>query len=246
MSGEPATRVDVHRALSSRAGAPPAEQRAADAAALLREADAVLLDYNGTLSLDEDLLEACYAEALVRLGLPALGAGEYDGLIGLSERDIAGVLLRARGRGPEQSDALLTELAVAYAEGFRRESRIPGSHRAVVEELHARAIPLAVVTGTLEAMVVPVLQAEGLLPLLDAVVTIDDVGAGKPDPEGFLLALARLGVQPSRRVVVCEDSDAGVQAAESAGLSAIVVGDGRVSTPAEGRVDSLAAVLTHL
>ena len=50
-----------------------------------------------------------------------------------------------------------------------------------------------------------------------AVVTGDDVLRGKPDPEVFLLAAAKLGVDPSR-CVVFEDAEAGVAAAKAGGM----------------------------
>jgi beta-phosphoglucomutase len=61
--------------------------------------------------------------------------------------------------------------------------------------------------------------------LMSAVVTAEDVAAGKPDPEVFLVAAARLGVPPNRCVVV-EDAAAGVEAARRAGMACIGLGGG--------------------
>ena len=58
------------------------------------------------------------------------------------------------------------------------------------------------------------LAAAGIRPAL--LVTIDDVRAGKPDPEGYLLAARKLGVDP-RRCLVVEDAEAGVRAGRAAG-----------------------------
>jgi sugar-phosphatase len=59
------------------------------------------------------------------------------------------------------------------------------------------------------------------LPIPPVFVTAEDVRRGKPDPEGYLLAAARLGVEPSKCVVV-EDSPPGVAAGNAAGM--VVVG----------------------
>ncbi|MFY9931685.1 MAG: HAD family hydrolase, partial [Streptosporangiaceae bacterium] len=49
-------------------------------------------------------------------------------------------------------------------------------------------------------------------------VTAEDVRAGKPDPESYLLAARQLGVDPGRCLVV-EDSVAGVTAGQAAGAT---------------------------
>ncbi len=74
----------------------------------------------------------------------------------------------------------------------------------------------------------PRLNVEAVLAVVDfggafgAVVTAEDVTAGKPDPDVFLTAAARLGVPPARCIVV-EDAAAGIEAARRAGMRAVGV-----------------------
>jgi beta-phosphoglucomutase len=68
-------------------------------------------------------------------------------------------------------------------------------------------------------------HALGMAEWFGAVVSAEDVRHGKPDPEVFLVAAARLGVPPARCVVV-EDAAAGIEAARRAGMASIGVGDG--------------------
>ncbi|MFW2514475.1 HAD-IA family hydrolase [Demequina sp. SO4-13] len=74
----------------------------------------------------------------------------------------------------------------------------------------------------------------------------DDVDRGKPDPEGYASAAARLAVDP-RECVVFEDTDAGIQAGQAAGCAVVVVGGNR-SPATEGlpRVDDMTQVGVRL
>jgi HAD superfamily hydrolase (TIGR01509 family) len=67
-----------------------------------------------------------------------------------------------------------------------------------------------------------VLEVIGLRACFQAIVSAEDVTAGKPDPQVFLTAASRLGVPPSQCVVV-EDAAAGVEAARRAGMRNIGV-----------------------
>ena len=65
-----------------------------------------------------------------------------------------------------------------------------------------------------------VLGKLGIRHLFGAVVTGKDVSKGKPDPEVFLNAAARLGVQPEHCAVI-EDAPAGIAAANAGGMFSI-------------------------
>jgi beta-phosphoglucomutase len=77
---------------------------------------------------------------------------------------------------------------------------------------------------------------------LDAVVSADDVGRGKPDPAIFLAAADRLGL-PAARCVVVEDAPAGLEAARRAGMRSIgVLSDHHPRLVADLVVPSLEAI----
>lgn len=85
------------------------------------------------------------------------------------------------------------------------------------------------------------LAAAGI-PVPPFVVTAEDVVRGKPDPEGYRMAIARLGVAPGR-VAVLEDSASGIQAALGAGAGVVIgVGEGALETGATLVVRDLAAL----
>ena len=65
-------------------------------------------------------------------------------------------------------------------------------------------------------------RTSGLLEYFDFVLTADDFRRVKPDPEPYLLAVARSGIDPGACMAI-EDSERGLQSATSAGISCIVV-----------------------
>ena len=66
------------------------------------------------------------------------------------------------------------------------------------------------------------LQVLDLSDLFDEVVTADDVKVGKPDPEVFLLAAERIGVDPTK-CVAFEDAAPGIVSAQQAGMQVVAV-----------------------
>lgn len=83
-----------------------------------------------------------------------------------------------------------------------------------------------------------VLTVLGLGERFNTSVAAEDVRIGKPEPEVFLTAAARLDVAPARCVVV-EDAVAGIEAARRAGMRSIGVGPAHFA-PADVVVGSLA------
>jgi HAD superfamily hydrolase (TIGR01509 family) len=99
--------------------------------------------------------------------------------------------------------------------------------RAVLEvlehiDLQYGRIPLAVVSGSTRESVSASLRSLHLLDKFDTLVCAGDYEKGKPDPEAFLIAAARLNVKPES-CLVFEDGDLGIAAAKAAGMAAVKV-----------------------
>lgn len=80
-------------------------------------------------------------------------------------------------------------------------------------------VPMAVASGGQGVLVRATLQSIDLIDLFDQIVTVEAVAHGKPAPDLFLLAAARLGAKPDE-CLVFEDSDEGLEAARRAGMAA--------------------------
>jgi HAD superfamily hydrolase (TIGR01509 family) len=115
----------------------------------------------------------------------------------------------------------------------------PGARELLVE-LNALGVPCALVTMSYQSLAKAVVEA---LPpaTFDTVVAGDDVTHGKPHPEPYLTAAARLGLPPNRCVAI-EDSLTGITSAEAAQVPVLAVQNMIPIPPGPGRtvVSSLA------
>jgi beta-phosphoglucomutase len=110
-----------------------------------------------------------------------------------------------------------------YRDIARREGLVPlpGAREWVVR-LRRAGWRQAIASSAPRANVDVMLESVGVRDRIDAVISAEDVSRGKPDPDVFLAAAARLGVPPGNCVVV-EDAPAGVEAARRAGMRRIGV-----------------------
>jgi HAD superfamily hydrolase (TIGR01509 family) len=178
---------------------------------------AVVFDFNGTLSDDEPILCEIFIQLFAEHGKP-LSAHEYfDELAGLSDPEI---VRRWLGHDHPEVDAVIAERVRRFRARVHDGSSIDEPVREAVRYA-AERVPVAIVSGAARAEIEPVVEAAGLATLLTGIVSSDDVGKGKPDPEGYLRALELFdGVRPED-VVVLEDTEAGIAAAKAAGMRVI-------------------------
>jgi beta-phosphoglucomutase-like phosphatase (HAD superfamily) len=119
---------------------------------------------------------------------------------------------------------------------------VPGAPEAAAAI--AGLLPVAIASSAHPDVIGAAVAAMGLGPRLAAVVSSDDVAAGKPAPDVFLEAARRLGVTPARCLVV-EDSLNGVLAARAAGMRVVLVPNASVP-PGPGAAEAADAVLERL
>ena len=81
---------------------------------------------------------------------------------------------------------------------------------------------ISVASGSDLSLVIPSLERTGLVEFFDIIITPADVERGKPAPDMFLLAAERMGVAPEN-CLVFEDGQAGIDAAEAAGMPCVFV-----------------------
>ena len=131
----------------------------------------------------------------------------------------------------EQFDTWMVEKNVdylAYIEKMDASEILPDVTR-VLKFLKSKNIPIALGSASKNAR--PILEKVDLLPYFDSIVDGNNVTKAKPDPEVFLIAANNLGVEASS-CVVFEDAVAGIQAANTASMVSIGIGDAQILSEA--------------
>lgn len=142
--------------------------------------------------------------------------------------------IRAHGHVDLTPEAIVERLLDDVVAATRK--RVPWRPGAVelLAGVRGRGVPCALVTMSYDRLA-DVIVAQLPAGSFAAVVTGDQVREGKPNPEAYLTAAARLDVDPARCVAI-EDSPTGVAAAEAAGCLTVAVPHHVPIPPAPGRV----------
>ncbi len=180
---------------------------------------AVLWDMDGTLIDTEPIWQQSQVELTQRYG--ATWTHE-DGLslVG-SGLERSGEILRDRGVDMEVEEIILW--MTEYVSDRLRHDDLPWrpGARELVEELHDRGVPTALVTMSRRSMALVAAEALGARGFR-VVVAGDDVERPKPFPDAYLSAAAQLGVEPTACVAI-EDSATGVASAVASGAVTVAV-----------------------
>lgn len=202
----------------------------------------MIFDLDGTLVQTERLKALSYARAAIELCPQTLDEAKvveaFKDVVGLPRREVATALVERFGL-QERASTRMAEFDVSkpwqayvqvrlqiYEEMLSdpqvlRDNQWPHAVSLLHEARHrCRYVALATMSRCRQAN--NVLNVLGLRNAFDFVATRDDVSAGKPDPEIYLLVARELGVSPENCLVV-EDSPTGVQAALAASMEVVAV-----------------------
>lgn len=200
------------------------------------DAKAVLWDLDGTLVNSEEYHWQSWRDTLAQEGL-SITYDQFLGSFGMKNDPIMRMWL-GDGYTPERS----VRIADAKETDYRRLAQLHGltplpGAREWVARLKADGWRQAIATSAPRANAEAMLAALDMTSMFDAVVVAEDVSHGKPDPEVFLTAAARVGAPPARAIVI-EDAAAGIEGARRAAMKSVGV-NARQSLGADVNVTSL-------
>lgn len=180
---------------------------------------AVLWDLDGTLIDSEEYHWQSWLEVMAAEGVTLTRERFLASFGQRNDRILADWL------GPDASPERVARVADAKESAYRRLMRaggldwLPGV-TIWTDRLKQAGWKQAIASSAPRENIEAVLDVLGATDQFDAVVSAEDVRAGKPAPDVFLAAASRLGV-PSHRCVVVEDAPAGIEAARRAGMRSI-------------------------
>jgi HAD superfamily hydrolase (TIGR01509 family) len=204
--------------------------------------DAVVFDMDGLMLDTEPLYKTAWQRALAELG-HELDDAAYLRFVGRSTEDCENDLVSQLGksfpleafrhRWPVLWRTCADEQGIAAKAGLHE----------LIAFVRDKGLPLALATSSDSSFTELSLGCANLLGSFDVVVTGDQVTHLKPAPDIYLEAARRLAVDP-RHCVALEDSEAGILAANRAGMVPLLVPDLR--KPTEEAIEAAFRVLDSL
>ena len=179
---------------------------------------AVLFDMDGTTIDSEDIKNDQLAELLRSHGAQ-VEASELAYVSGMDLQGLLDAIRRFLVRSGVNEDSMDVLLSMPYGRevAYLHPGCLPiEGVIAFLAALREHGIKCALVSNTPAYAVLTALDRFHMVGAFDAIVCGDMIRAHKPDPEGFLLAMSLLGVEPKESVVI-EDSTSGIVSGKAAG-----------------------------
>ncbi len=191
---------------------------------------AVIFDFDGVITDSEILHFRAFNAVLTQYGFQLTKPEYYKKYLGMNDADCFRALI-AEGRLPIQEPQIKSlgqQKTRVFEKLAKTEGKIIEGVREFLDTLSAAKVPIAICSGALRAEIELILEEAGLRNYFAVIVSAEEVTRGKPDPEGFLLALEKLNnlwPEPitAERCIVVEDSHWGLKAARAAGMRTIAV-----------------------
>ena len=191
---------------------------------------AVIFDMDGVL-VDSEPLHVEIEKRQFKLNNLLISEEEHQQYMGVAS-DVMWKTIAQRHTLPVDVEQLIAQNKQESVRFFNEIPAIPvmPGLADVLEKLTEKNIPMAVASSSFDEIIKIILERTGLHKYFRHMVSSQEAGKSKPEPDVFLLAAKRLGVQPSECLVV-EDSFNGIKAAKAAGMRCIAYqGVGAIET----------------
>ncbi|MHC4742223.1 MAG: HAD family hydrolase [Planctomycetota bacterium] len=191
---------------------------------------AVIFDFDGVITDSEVLHFRAFNSVLGPHGVELSTKEYYKSYLGFSDVDCFKFLI-SQGRlkiTESEIPPLVEKKTLIFEDLARNEGQLIEGVRDFLAMLDENDIPMGICSGALLPEIEMILEDANLRGHFQTIVSAEHVKKGKPDPEGFLLALKRINASQTQPIeppecVVIEDAHWGLQAARSAGMHTVGV-----------------------
>jgi HAD superfamily hydrolase (TIGR01509 family) len=184
---------------------------------------AVIFDIDGLMIDSERISQRSWGQVMADAGYP-LSEEVYLQMIGRTEKDVRYILQRVYGE-EFPFDEMYHRREERFNQIIAREGMpVKPGLITLLDFIDAKGMKKAVASSTYCRLAEMKLIAAGIRERFSVLVTGDEVAHGKPAPDLFLAAAARIETPPAECLVL-EDSEAGLQAAHAAGMAPVWVPD---------------------
>jgi beta-phosphoglucomutase len=207
------------------------------------EIHALIFDMDGVITDTVELHYRAWERLTQEEGIPFTRA-DNDRLRGLSRRDSLSYVFRGRDLDHDAVEALMARKNRYFLELLQHmtpDDALPGVTRLIGE---ARAAGLKIGLASSSQNVYPVLEKLNLRATFDAIGDYKSVARTKPAPDIFIWTAGRLNINPANALVF-EDSEAGVEAAQTGGFWTVGIGDQAIVGRAHLVVPDLSGASVH-
>jgi len=191
---------------------------------------AVIFDFDGVITDSEILHLRAFNRVLAQHNIDITTKDYYKDYLGLTDFDCFKALVDEGRLKPDAQGIknLVKQKNLVFEELVKTEGRIIEGVRDFLDVLKRNDIGMAICSGALLAEIELILKQSRLRPFFEVIVSAEQIKEGKPNPEGFLLALQRLNEERENPIladecIVIEDSHWGLEAAKAAGMHTIAV-----------------------
>ncbi len=191
---------------------------------------AVIFDFDGVITDSEVLHFRSFNQALAFYECRITKEQYYRDYLGLTDVDLFNLLVDEGllEVDQEQLEKLLEQKKFTFEKLAGSEGSIIEGVREFLDMLRKNDIAIGIYSGALVAEIELILDDAGLRDYFEVIIAADHVAKGKPDPEGFLLAMDKLNEKCQEAIlagqcIVVEDAHWGLEGAKAAGMHTIAV-----------------------
>lgn len=191
---------------------------------------AVIFDFDGVITDSEILHLEAFNRVLAQHDVEITVDDYYKDYLGLTDAECFKALAD-EGRlkvETQEIENFVKQKNEIFEETLKADSRIIEGVVDFLAMLRQNSVRMAICSGALLAEIELILKQAQLGHFFEVIVSADEIEKGKPDPEGYLLALERLNQNDNNAIlpdecIVIEDSHWGLEAAKSAGMHTVAV-----------------------